>query len=67
MCVIVVLQVVRMGGLEGMGCVINILHQMATFEDAAEKCGQLDAHLVTIESQEESDFVNNWLFASTSK
>ena len=41
--------------------------QFATFDRAEEKCNQMDAHLLTIENQKESDFISDWLLATTSK
>ena len=41
--------------------------QFATFASADAKCGQIDAHLLTIESQQENDFVSEWLTAESSK
>ena len=53
--------------MAGNGLCYRLMDQLVTFETAHEKCSQMDAHLLTIENQAESDFVNNWLMTETSK
>ena len=55
------------GWISGLGLCYKLMSQLATFDSAAQKCTELESHLVTIESQQESDFITNWLMATTSK
>ena len=55
------------GWVSGHGLCYRLMTQFATFDRATEKCRQMDAHLLTIENQKESDFISDWLTAVTSK
>ncbi len=55
------------GWVSGHGLCYKLMTQFATFERAREKCNQMDAHLLTIENQAESDFVSDWLLSVTSR
>ena len=55
------------GWISGHGLCYRLMTQFATFDRAEEKCNQMDAHLMTIENQDESDFISDWLLAVTSK
>lgn len=52
--------------ISGHGLCYRLMTQFATFDRAEEKCNQMDAHLLTIENQDESDFISDWLLAVTS-
>ena len=54
------------GWISGHGLCYKLMPQLAIFETAAEKCDQIEARLVNIESQKENDFLSRWLSSATS-
>ena len=55
------------GWVAGTGLCYKLLDQFVTFATAHDKCAQMGAHLVTVENQAESDYINNWLTTQTSE
>ena len=47
---------------------VRVFHDMLAYEDAVKACklASADAHLLTIRSAEEQEFMDNWLFKTHS-
>ena len=54
------------GWVAGDGVCYRLSDDLAMFDVAKESCEEMGAHLVTVENQQESDFITNWLMTASS-